>query len=93
VSSREYVRSDGTGNVTHLELPDGPRLNRLIATGPDGTLWNLTSTGGRFAHVTPQGAVTYSATGVPTCANSDSPIFMGLERAARRRDVDRRPGL
>ena len=80
---REYVRSDGAGNLTTVgPLPDGPRLGRPIATGPDGTLWNLTPTGDRFAHVTPLGTVSYNASRVPACAPPDEPILIRMERAA-----------
>jgi streptogramin lyase len=83
LGSRDYVRSDGAGNVTAVKLPAGPRLGAPMATGPDGTLWNLTATGGRFAHITPQGVTSFAATRVPECLGVDPvPLYTGLERAA-----------
>jgi streptogramin lyase len=84
VGARHYVRLDGAGNATKVApLPAGPTLGRAMATGPDGTLWNLTPAGGRVAHITPQGTVTYTATNMPKCAvGGDAPIFAAMERAA-----------
>jgi streptogramin lyase len=83
MGSRDYVRSDGAGGLTRVELPDGPALARPMATGPDGTLWNLTATGGRFAHVTPQGTASYTATRLPKCLDTDAePLFMDVVRAS-----------
>jgi streptogramin lyase len=81
LGSRDYVRSDAAGNVTRVQLPEGPRLGRPMVTGRDGTLWNLTATGGRFAHVTPEGAVTYSGTRVPKCPGAAASNFSGMEGA------------
>jgi streptogramin lyase len=77
----EYARSDAAGATTRVEIPRGPTLGKAMATGPDGTLWNLTLTGGRFAHVTPQGTVTYTATHVPKCEDDNQPLTIATERA------------
>src|SRR3954451_4006724 len=69
-----FARMDAAGRVTTVAF-DGPALDFELAAGPDATLWALT-TDDSIAHVTPQGAATFTPTQFPACGERPMPTTM-----------------
>ncbi len=81
---RRFARVDSAGRLTNVgPIPrPGAGAGDTLATGPDGTLWALTPGDRQIAHINAQGTTTFSASHVPKCDDSDSPILMSMRRAA-----------
>jgi streptogramin lyase len=77
-----FVRSDGAGALTRFGpyRRRGAELGSGLATGPDGTLWVTTSSRSTLAHLTADGAISYSSIALPSCPGSLD--LAALERAA-----------